>query len=151
LGACTPLSRVIHLRLESWVSDGGKRLTDKLIQLTAQMVTLGIRDNDHRLRNFLVTPDLELVRIDLENAIVSRSARHDSRLGDMIGVLIATYVWHTRSIPELAIEFRSALKGAIALSARTQSAMERRIDEELRSLSRKESAPFNSATLDRIV
>lgn len=65
-----------------------------LIQTTAAMVRQGLLDPDHRLPNFVVTPENHLVRIDFELCIPVRSvAAHPRLLGDMLGVLIGSHAF----------------------------------------------------------
>lgn len=66
---------------------------DALIRISVDLVALRILDLDHRVANFVVTPQNQLMRLDFELARrVSFPTLAKKRYGSMIGVLIGTYV-----------------------------------------------------------
>lgn len=110
LGECrNSVARVKHLLAEERFDDLA-RFENELVSITKRMIEIRLIDTDHRISNFVVTPEGRLVRLDFEHAArvicLKLSAQ---RYGIMLGGLVGTYVFAVQPDVVHAVSFAQCL------------------------------------------
>jgi len=91
LGQCSDAVEHFKHLLRSGTSEEEAEFVRQVVRATAVMVRLGLLDTDHRLPNFVVTPDGRPVRLDFELNVRSPWPRLWTRkYGLMLGTLLGS-------------------------------------------------------------
>lgn len=114
LGVCGDVTARLKCLIARQDGPGEERLTAEIIRVTTVMVRLGLLDTDHRLPNFVLTPEGTPVRLDFELLV----RRPWPRLwwhsyGLMLGTLLGSYVFAVQPDRDRALAFAARLRRSL--------------------------------------
>ena len=139
LGQCSDAVEHFKGLLHSGASDQEADFVREVVRATAVMVRLGLLDTDHRLPNFVVTPDGRPVRLDFELNVRTPWPRLWTRkYGLMLGTLLGSFVFAVQPDQDRAVAFAAALRreldpprGVLRVSEARMREMLRRQEREI--------------------
>jgi hypothetical protein len=132
LGQCSDAVEYFKDLMRSGKSDQEAEFVRQVVRATAVMVRLGLLDTDHRLPNFVVTPDGRPVRLDFELNVRSPWPRlWTNKYGLMLGTLLGSFVFAVQPDQERAVAFASELRRELDPPRRVLLVAETRMREML--------------------
>lgn len=104
-----------------------------IIEITEQLVQLGVLDIDHQLNNFLVDRDLKIFRIDFECARKTRKwVLIQREYAEMIARLLASHVYAVQPDVQRTERFAELLYGKLKLDRKIRSMINERVKIKLK-------------------
>lgn len=132
LGRCADATEHLKSLIRESRVEQEQRFIRQVILATATMVRLGLLDTDHRLPNFVVTPDGEPVRLDFELNVRRPWPRlWTQKYGMMLGTLLGSFVFAVQPDRQRAREFAAALGRELDPPARVRRVASARMREML--------------------
>lgn len=110
LGECRDATAHVKHLLAANDFDALVRFENELVSITKRMIEIRLIDTDHRISNFVVTPEGRIARLDLEHAVhVTCLKLSAQRYGIMLGGLVGTYVFAVQPDVVHAVSFAQCL------------------------------------------
>ncbi|GAB6060080.1 lipopolysaccharide kinase InaA family protein [Desulfonatronum parangueonense] len=132
LGRCSDAVEHFKELIRSGSGDQEAEFVRQVVRATAVMVRLGLLDTDHRLPNFVVTPNGRPVRLDFELNVRTPWPRWwTKKYGLMLGTLLGSFVFAVQPDRERAVAFAAALRRELNPPLRVLRAAETRMREML--------------------
>lgn len=114
LGRCRDTTEELKSLIRAGDALAVRGFEDTMIDATRRMIDAGLLDHDHRLPNFVTTPDGTPVRLDFELVCRVRWPRaHPHRLGIMLGTLVGSHAFAVQPDTTRTVEFARRLAAAV--------------------------------------
>jgi len=119
LGRCRDTTEELKALIRAGDALAVRGFEDTMIEATRRMIDAGLLDHDHRLPNFVTTPDGTPVRLDFELVHRVRFPRaHPHRLGIMLGTLVGSHAFAVQPDTARTTDFARRLATAVRPPAR---------------------------------
>jgi hypothetical protein len=121
LGECRDATEFFKALLRAGRENEAHAFEDAIIRSTAGLLASGLIDTDHRLPNFVVTPQDQPVRLDFELCRATWCvALYPRSVGLMLGTLLGSYAFAVQPDMARVPAFAARLRSATRPSARSR-------------------------------
>jgi len=144
LGECVRVVEHVTKLVSQGRQDELTAVESAIIDITADMIRVGVLDLDHSLNNMLMPPTGVPARVDLEFAVCcANSGRRPRLCGTMLGRLIGTYTFAVQPRIERVPDFTQRLYSRVLPSQRVRGYARRYVSQMMAKQRQRSGVDFD--------